>query len=41
LAELRGEFTGLLQLRGDARVAAGKSRDALLQPDAIKKDLDK
>jgi hypothetical protein len=41
LAELRAEFDGLLQLRGDVREAAGKSRDVLLQPDAIKKDLDK
>jgi hypothetical protein len=41
LAELQREFGGLLALRGDGREAAGKSREARLQPDCIKKDLDR
>jgi hypothetical protein len=41
LAEVRREFGGLLAKRGDDREAAGKAREVLLQPDALKKDLDK
>lgn len=41
VAAVKAEFDALLAKRGDAREAADKSRDAVLQPKNIKKDLDK
>lgn len=41
LGEVRVEFGVLLQQRGDAREAEGKCREVLLQPEVVKKDLDR
>lgn len=41
LVEVQRDFRALLQRRGDEREAAGKSREVVLAPESVKKDLDR